>query len=443
MRQEDYPPGTIVFAKLKGYPWWPARIEDEKRVPARVLKQKKTTKSKGPIWTVFFFGSKDYGFFGPDAIRPFDSENVERDLTAKKFKTKELENAVRQALNPSLLQKDEEENDDDEDDEDEQASEEEETAKKSRRTRSARKTTNTADLSSARKKSMTTPSSKKSKNSNSNKKEDDEEEPDEDESPVKSKRRSRKLDEVAVKEVLESPDNGRKKRRKSVSLEKEESHASPAASSRHSDESASEKPKDETEGYEGERRRMYALRRKLQKLVYQKKPGEILKEEYGIISAILRNVEDTHVTHRLLRDTKIATVVKSAGQYVFEDDVKYNIQARARQLICRWRQSFSAARQAENGKMMHSDRKTVIPTSTALPATGTAASKDNDVITETKHQDTMQVDSPVLAAEESKTGEDHEGSGSDAMIIDEAAAGTTVRAVNSANTMDMVMQEAP
>lgn len=26
MRQEDYPPGTIVFAKLKGYPWWPARV---------------------------------------------------------------------------------------------------------------------------------------------------------------------------------------------------------------------------------------------------------------------------------------------------------------------------------------------------------------------------------------------------------------------------------
>ena len=26
IKQEDYPPGTIVFAKLKGYPWWPARV---------------------------------------------------------------------------------------------------------------------------------------------------------------------------------------------------------------------------------------------------------------------------------------------------------------------------------------------------------------------------------------------------------------------------------
>lgn len=43
------------------------------------------------------------GFFGPDAIRPFDAKDVEIDLKAKKFKTKDLELAVRQALNPSLL----------------------------------------------------------------------------------------------------------------------------------------------------------------------------------------------------------------------------------------------------------------------------------------------------------------------------------------------------
>lgn len=110
MRQEDYPPGTIVFAKLRGYPWWPARVsyphppeqpcssfrlwylstvvnlaaddtrirvvcfpafyllvyshrlvlkvEDDKDIPARILEQR-NNKTRGPQWTVYFFGSKD------------------------------------------------------------------------------------------------------------------------------------------------------------------------------------------------------------------------------------------------------------------------------------------------------------------------------------------------------------------------------------------------
>ncbi|KAI8333716.1 hypothetical protein BC941DRAFT_434275 [Chlamydoabsidia padenii] len=103
----SYPPGTIVFAKLKGYPWWPAKIEDERTVPAKVMKQK--TKSRSPIWTVFFFGSKDYGFFGPDSIRPFNKADVEKDLKAKKFKTKDLERAIREALDPTWIDDDDEE----------------------------------------------------------------------------------------------------------------------------------------------------------------------------------------------------------------------------------------------------------------------------------------------------------------------------------------------
>lgn len=42
------------------------------------------------------------GFFGPECIRPFDKETVKNELKAKKYKSKDLELAIRQALDPSL-----------------------------------------------------------------------------------------------------------------------------------------------------------------------------------------------------------------------------------------------------------------------------------------------------------------------------------------------------
>lgn len=58
------------------------------------------------------------GFFGPDAIRPFDAKDVENDLKEKKFKTRDLELAVRQALNPALLTQEIAEEEEEEEEED-------------------------------------------------------------------------------------------------------------------------------------------------------------------------------------------------------------------------------------------------------------------------------------------------------------------------------------
>ncbi|RUS20375.1 hypothetical protein BC938DRAFT_475573 [Jimgerdemannia flammicorona] len=114
-------------------------VEDDNHVPPQVLKQK--AKSKGPLFTVLFYGEGNYshsawhggldwwvcddsghrnsgvfgtGFFGPDLIRPFDRDEVERDLKAKKFKSKDLELAVRQALDPSLVNRKSEDADEEE-----------------------------------------------------------------------------------------------------------------------------------------------------------------------------------------------------------------------------------------------------------------------------------------------------------------------------------------
>ncbi|ORE09497.1 Tudor/PWWP/MBT [Rhizopus microsporus var. microsporus] len=290
-QQLEYSPGTIVFAKLKGYPWWPARIESDQNVPAKVLKQK--SKAKGALYTVFFYGSRDYGFFGPDAIRPFHHETVENDLKAKKFKTKDLELAVRQALNPSLLKEAEESDEDGEEEEEEEEDEEEEEEPKGKR--KARE-----------------PPKRKTNNSRGVTKKTTETQP---------KRRGRKA-VVGDEDTEEAP---QKKRRKSMSAEKEESPITQVNDTR---EEIKKTP---------EYKKVYHIRHKLQRLVYNKKEGEIPKDDYPKILEVIKEIEEAPLTYNLLRDTKIGKVVKAACVYPFEDGT---IKERCQQLMKTWKATF-------------------------------------------------------------------------------------------------------
>jgi hypothetical protein len=87
-----------------------------------------------------FFVKKKSGFFGPDCIRPFNRETVESDLKAKKFKTKDLENAIHQALDPAIL-KAEEEAERREEEEAERREEEEAEEKRKKKAAAGRKRT--------------------------------------------------------------------------------------------------------------------------------------------------------------------------------------------------------------------------------------------------------------------------------------------------------------
>ncbi|KAL3267155.1 hypothetical protein HHI36_011294 [Cryptolaemus montrouzieri] len=55
--------GDLVWAKLKGYPPW----------PARVVKPSPTTKkpSKKNMRWIYFFGSENYAWIEPDQIKPY------------------------------------------------------------------------------------------------------------------------------------------------------------------------------------------------------------------------------------------------------------------------------------------------------------------------------------------------------------------------------------
>ncbi|KAI9289347.1 hypothetical protein BC943DRAFT_314136 [Umbelopsis sp. AD052] len=355
--ETDYAPGNIVFAKLKGYPWWPARIELDTNVPARVLKQK--SKSKGPLWTVFFFGSKDYGFFGADSIRPFNADAVERDLKAKKFKTKDLELAVRQALDPSLLEVDEEDEEEEDDDEEEEGGDVPEVPVKKTLTRGGRK-----GKAEPVKKSVKVNGTRSGQKMDID---DDEEEPviKVDKSPAK--RRSRIIEDEDDTDVQEGNNHDRpSKLRKSDdepmtvgSHRSERSSASPLIGKKGEGSSPSDALKksepmditgdDADSEHKKHQKQLYHIRHKLQKLVYEKKPSEIPLEDYAKIDQVLTEIGGYTINYRLLKETKIGKVMKSACLQPFDDDKQYRLRERCQRYMKDWK-AILMAHQGESQK---------------------------------------------------------------------------------------------
>ncbi|KAJ3281251.1 hypothetical protein HDU79_010910 [Rhizoclosmatium sp. JEL0117] len=95
----DLVPGVLVWAKVKGYPWWPGRVEHEDALPQNIVKIKPKQPAT-PHVPILFCGTRDYGWMALDCLKLFEPH---KDELSKKNKTVAFLNAVKEANNPDCL----------------------------------------------------------------------------------------------------------------------------------------------------------------------------------------------------------------------------------------------------------------------------------------------------------------------------------------------------
>ncbi|KAG0056624.1 hypothetical protein BGZ83_004149 [Gryganskiella cystojenkinii] len=336
----DYPTGTTVFAKLKGYPWWPARIEAPEDLPENVSSKKPKQR---PVWPVFFFGSYDYGWFGPSELKAFDPTSAEKAKSSLK-KGNALRTALSEALDPSLIAQRAPAAVLDEYDEDEDEAFDREPAPQKKTATKPKKTAKSETSEKKKRGSITDDSTKRKPAKRAVAADDDE---DEDETPKPKKRAS-----IVGRSHTESDKR---------SGDDDPSAADASNGRRRSDEDAgdsgdlSRAKKKIRSGQPNER--LLKLRHKLQKLLLvEGLSEEVLVQNLQRADPILAEVETFEIDLQMLKDTKIGRLMKKIAALHFSQD-PHRIVDRSARLIQTYKALMEKAQ--ENGEGASPTERTV------------------------------------------------------------------------------------
>ncbi|KAG0206050.1 hypothetical protein BGX28_002460 [Mortierella sp. GBA30] len=373
MTDNPYPVGTTVFAKLKGYPWWPARIESDDDLPENVSNKKPKQR---PIWPVFFFGSYDYGWFGSSELKAFDSASAEKSRSAMR-KANLLKTAYSEALNPSLITSRtdmDEPDEDDEDDEDDDSHEQKSTPARKKTAAKAKKATKAEPAAKKRRASAT------------------------EDHPIK--RRASKGAAVADKAADENESSKPTKRTSRAGLDSEMKSVDDDISATEASNDRTRKS-DEDAGDLGESRakkrlrsgqpseRLLKLRHKLQKLLLvEGLSDEVLTQNLERADPILAEVEAFDIDLQMLKDTKVGRLMKKISALQFRQD-PHKIVERSMNLIKQYKAMMERAQ--ENGEGL----------SSAVKAAETISASTRTIVSFPEHKTEVATVAATVAATQS------------------------------------------
>ncbi|KAF9092893.1 hypothetical protein BGX29_010052 [Mortierella sp. GBA35] len=384
MTDNPYPVGTTVFAKLKGFPWWPARIENEAELPINVSSKKPKQR---PIWPVFFFDSHDYGWFGTSELKAFDPVSAEKARSSLRTAS-HLRNALSEALDPSLLASrlSETTMDYDDDEEEDEPLEEETAPARKKATPKSKKAAKAEPAEKKRRASASDDQPAKGKPSKRGVPADDDE--DEDEAPKTKKRagaagRGRmESDKRSVDDDISAADASNGRTRKS-----EEDAGDSGDHGRAKKKLRSGQPNE----------RLLKLRHKLQKLLLvEGLSDEVLVQNLERADPILAEVEAFEIDLQMLKDTKIGRLMKKISALQFSRD-PHQIVDRSVKLIKQYKSMMEKAQ--ENGEAASPADKGVETTvATVTPVDKAAIAAQKPVGVEGVVSDGVKPQAPIVSS---------------------------------------------
>ncbi|KAI8919239.1 hypothetical protein DFJ77DRAFT_267958 [Powellomyces hirtus] len=351
--ESNFKPGDVVWAKIRGFPWWPSRVsrdgfsvevmrvqqvltlcaftrlqvEDEDDLQEWVKKVKKPH-----CIPVLFCQSRDYGWIAPKDVKPFTPN---RKLYAAKNKTPAFLKALEEADDPSLL--------------DDQAARIAATAAVlAARATPKRRKSSVSELPSSRKKTKKenedTPDGKHSKNTAAK------------EGSTAKKTKKRLADEDDEGAEHETTPAKKKRLRKSRSSLPADGDSGDDSKGDTEDTEAKEKARskkhhhneDDPPSHERQLQKLLKIRSKLQNFMREVKEndGKLDDEAFEAAQARLKDLDEFPLTFQLIKESKVGKLVKLLCKLRIEDD-RFKIIQTSSDLMQKLKLQFGAEQSEE------------------------------------------------------------------------------------------------